>query len=66
MGRDGAKGLLELRKAGWYTIAQNEKTSAVYGMPKAAVELEAAMEILPVEKIAHSIVKQIKNMEGHL
>ncbi|MCX5814725.1 MAG: chemotaxis-specific protein-glutamate methyltransferase CheB [Proteobacteria bacterium] len=71
MGRDGAKGLLELRKAGWYTIAQNEKTSAVYGMPKAAVELEAAMEmaameILPVEKIVHSIVKQIKNMEGHL
>lgn len=66
MGRDGAKGLLELRKAGWYTIAQNEKTSAVYGMPKAAVELEAAMEILPVEKIAYSIVKQIKNMEGHL
>lgn len=66
MGRDGAKGLLELRKAGWYTIAQNEKTSAVYGMPKAAVELEAAMEILSVEKIAHSIVKQIKNVEWHV
>ncbi len=60
MGRDGAKGLLELRKAGWHTIAQNEKTSAVYGMPKAAVELGAAIQVLPVEKIADAIIKRIK------
>ena len=66
MGRDGARGLLELRKAGWHTIAQNEKTSAVYGMPKAAAELQAAIEILPVEKIANAIIKRIKNREGHL
>jgi len=60
MGRDGAKGLLELRKAGWHTIAQNEKTSAVYGMPKAAVELGAALQVLPVEKIADAIIKRLK------
>lgn len=60
MGRDGAKGLLELRKAGWHTIAQNEKTSAVYGMPKAAVELGAAIQVLPVEKIADAIIKRLK------
>ena len=42
MGRDGGEGLLALRKTGWHTIAQNEATSVVYGMPKAAVELGAA------------------------
>lgn len=57
MGNDGAKGLLELKKAGWYTIAQDEKTSAVYGMPKAAIELGGACEILPIEKISDSIIK---------
>jgi len=60
MGRDGAKGLLALRKAGWHTIAQDEKTSVVYGMPKAAAQIDAAKEILPIEKIADAIIKQIK------
>ena len=41
MGRDGANGLAILRRAGWYTIAQDEATSVVYGMPKAAKELGA-------------------------
>lgn len=52
MGKDGANGMLELRQKGAYTIAQDEKTSAVYGMPKAAVELGAATEILPIDDIA--------------
>ncbi|MDY0038970.1 MAG: chemotaxis response regulator protein-glutamate methylesterase [Desulforhabdus sp.] len=56
MGKDGAKGLLTLRRAGWHTIAQDEKSSVVYGMPKAAAEIGAAVEILPVEKIADSII----------
>lgn len=56
MGRDGARGLLRLRQAGWYTLAQNEASCAVYGMPKAAAELGAAAEILPPEKIADAIV----------
>lgn len=52
MGRDGAEGLKVLREAGHYTIAQDKRTSAVYGMPKAAVELDAAREILALDKIA--------------
>jgi two-component system, chemotaxis family, response regulator WspF len=60
MGRDGAQGLLALREAGWHTIAQDEKTSVVYGMPKAAVQIDAAKEILPIEKIAEAVIRQIK------
>lgn len=52
MGQDGAEGLLELRNRGAYTIAQNEATSAVYGMPKRAVEIGAAAEVLPLDEIA--------------
>ena len=52
MGQDGAHGLLELRQAGAYTIAQDEQTSAVYGMPKAAVGLGAAVDILSIQKIS--------------
>lgn len=55
MGKDGAQGLLDLRRAGWHTIAQDEATSVVYGMPKAAAELHAAVEILPLERIVESI-----------
>jgi two-component system response regulator WspF len=52
MGRDGAQGLLELREMGAYTIAQDERTSAVYGMPKAAACMGAAVDILPIQKIS--------------
>jgi two-component system, chemotaxis family, response regulator WspF len=52
MGRDGADGLKLMREAGHHTIAQDEATSAVYGMPKAAAELHAAHEILPLDSIA--------------
>lgn len=55
MGRDGGKGMLALRRAGWHTIAQDEASCAVYGMPKAAVELGGAMEVLPPEAIARSV-----------
>jgi two-component system response regulator WspF len=51
MGRDGAQGLKRLRSAGHHTIAQDRKTSAVYGMPKAAAEIGAATEILPLPEI---------------
>lgn len=51
MGRDGARGLKILRDAGYHTIAQDQCTCAVYGMPKAAAALKAASEILPLRKI---------------
>lgn len=51
MGRDGAAGLKEMRQRGWLTIAQDQASSAVYGMPKAAKELDAAQQILPLEEI---------------
>jgi two-component system response regulator WspF len=59
IGRDGAQGLLELRRTGWHTIAQDESTSVVYGMPHAASQLGAAIEVLPVGEIAASAAHQI-------
>jgi two-component system, chemotaxis family, response regulator WspF len=55
MGRDGAEGLRALREKGHHTIAQDRSTSAVYGMPKAAAELQAAVDILPLEQIGPRI-----------
>ena len=51
MGRDGAEGLLSLRQSGHHTIAQDQASCAVYGMPKAAVQLEAAAEVLSLDQI---------------
>ena len=51
MGRDGAEGLLAMRRAGHTTIAQDQASSAVYGMPRAAAELDAAQMVLPLTKI---------------
>jgi chemotaxis response regulator CheB len=57
MGSDGANGLLGMRNAGAYTIAQDEKTCAVYGMPKEAAKLNAAVDVLPLPDIAARIVE---------
>ncbi len=59
MGRDGASGLLALRKSGAFTIAQDAATSVVYGMPKAAAELNAADEILPLSAIGPRICESV-------
>ena len=56
MGRDGAAGLLNLREAGWQTIAQDRDSCAVYGMPRAAYELGAAQKILPPDRISEAIL----------
>jgi chemotaxis response regulator CheB len=48
IGRDGAKGLLALKKVGWVTFAQDAATSVVFGMPKVAAELGGAQTILPI------------------
>jgi two-component system response regulator WspF len=61
MGRDGAKGLKALRDKGHYTIAQDQATSAVYGMPKAAMALGAAVDVLPIERIAARLIDTFYN-----
>jgi two-component system, chemotaxis family, response regulator WspF len=58
MGRDGAEGLGLLRRQGWYTIAQNQASCVVYGMPRAAVELNAAVEVLTPEAIASALIRR--------
>ncbi|MDT8879163.1 chemotaxis response regulator protein-glutamate methylesterase [Halomonas saccharevitans] len=52
MGKDGAAGLLEMRQAGSATVAQDEASCVVYGMPREAVALGAAAEVLPLEEVA--------------
>jgi chemotaxis response regulator CheB len=64
MGRDGAIGLKTLRNAGHHTIAQDRESSAVYGMPKAAAALNAAVEILPLDQIASRLVTLVRPIAG--
>jgi two-component system response regulator WspF len=59
MGRDGGAGMLALRQKGWHTIAQNQASCVVYGMPKAAVELGAAVEVLSLNDIGTSLSKRL-------
>ena len=57
MGRDGAQGLKLMRQQGYLTIAQDQNSSAVYGMPKAAAAIDAAKEIRPLDKIAPRLLE---------
>ena len=56
MGDDGAKGLLEMRDTGALTIAQDEASCVVFGMPKEAIALGAADRVLPLKRVAAEIV----------
>lgn len=60
MGSDGLKGLKKLKSKGGYIIAQDEKSCIVYGMPRAVVEANIADEIVPLENIAESIMRNSK------
>ncbi|HYH97185.1 chemotaxis protein CheB [Hyalangium sp.] len=60
MGRDGARGLKEIRERGGRTIAQNAETCVVYGMPREAVQIGAAEEILPLDRIGPTLVEWVE------
>lgn len=64
MGRDGAQGLKAMRECGLLTIAQDRATSAVYGMPKAAADIGAATEILPLNRIADRLVAALPRLSN--
>lgn len=61
MGGDGAKGMLEMREAGARTLAQDEETSVVFGMPKVAIEAGAVEQILPLGKVAQEILRLVES-----
>jgi two-component system chemotaxis response regulator CheB len=60
MGSDGAKGVVSIKEKGGYTIAQDEKTSIVYGMPKMAFDTGCVDVVAPLERIPREIIKALK------
>ncbi len=60
MGSDGARGLLEMKQAGARTLAQDEESCVVFGMPKVAIELGAAGEVVPLERIPERLVRALE------
>ena len=60
MGRDGADGLKDIADAGGFTIAQDEATSVVFGMPKVAIDLGAAQQVLPMDAIAPALLQVVR------
>jgi two-component system chemotaxis response regulator CheB len=64
MGDDGAAGLLEMRNAGAYTVAQDEASCVVYGMPKEAVKRGAVERTVALELIGREIVQQLSSFSG--
>lgn len=61
MGGDGARGMLEMKEAGAFNIAQDEKTCVVFGMPREAIKLDAAHKVLPLNEIAPFLINKIKH-----
>jgi two-component system chemotaxis response regulator CheB len=62
MGDDGAKGLLEMKMSGARTIAQDKNSCVVFGMPREAIQLGGVDEIVPLDRIAETVVKLLKEM----
>jgi two-component system, chemotaxis family, protein-glutamate methylesterase/glutaminase len=58
MGDDGAAGMLEMKTAGAQTVAQNEETCVVFGMPKEAIKRGGVERTVPLQAIAHEILRQ--------
>lgn len=66
MGKDGAQGMLEMKQAGAHTIAQNEASCVVFGMPKEAIALGGVNEVLPLKDIARRAVEYVGAKSGSL
>lgn len=64
MGNDGAEGLLAIRDAGGYTLAQDEASCVVYGMPYEAVKRNAATQVLPLNQIVDDLVQRLSREQG--
>ena len=64
MGHDGAEGLLAMRKAGAFTIAQDEESCVVFGMPRSAIEIGAVMKVVPLHNMAAQIIAVLNNRIG--
>lgn len=62
MGRDGAAGLLAMRTAGAYTIAQDEQSCVVFGMPRSAIEIGGAVNVVPLQNIAAQLVAELDSV----
>ena len=60
MGSDGCEGMKKIKASGGYSIAQDESTCVVYGMPKAVVDAGLADEVRPLQDIAGAIVEAVK------
>ena len=64
MGEDGARGLLEIHRKGGRTLAQDEASSAVFGMPRAAQRLGAVTDLLPLDRLAGAICRAVAEVRG--
>jgi two-component system chemotaxis response regulator CheB len=60
MGRDGAAGLLRMKRAGAYTLAQDEATSIVFGMPREAIALGAVDEVVSIHSMAERVLEAVR------
>lgn len=65
MGKDGASGLLEMRRAGAWTLAQDHQSCVVYGMPREAALIGAACEVVPLSGVAQQILRALAPTGGH-
>jgi two-component system chemotaxis response regulator CheB len=64
MGKDGAQGLLEMKRAGSFTVAQDESTCVVFGMPREAIAIGAVDEVLPLQEVARTVLSRLR-LAGH-
>lgn len=62
MGRDGAEGLLRMRQAGAYTLAQDEASCVVFGMPREAIALDAANEVAPIQEMSQRLMDFLRSL----